>query len=221
MPNLLSAVRELLFWIVAVLLINTAAFGNYYIPSESMTPNLLVGDRLVVSKFAYGYSNHSIVGAPDLFEGRILERPAARGDVAVFHMPNGGEMITYVKRIVGLPGDVIAVRDGVLSINGVAVRREQIGRHEFRETLPEGRSYMTFDRFDSAGDDRGQFTVPPGHYFAMGDNRDNSADSRWLPPQGLGYVPAANLIGRADIILWSWAGWREMFRPERTFARIH
>lgn len=220
MANLIKSVREFLLGLVLLFVINTAAFASYYIPSESMTPNLLVGDHLVVSKFAYGYSNTSIAGEPDLFEGRIFEHPVKRGDVAVFEMPKDGARITYIKRIIGLPGDTIATRDGVLVINGEPVRRVKLEGAQVRETLPNGKSYLTFDTVESAGDNRGPFVVPPGHYFAMGDNRDNSADSRWQPPMGFGFVPAENFVGRADVILWSWAGWRDLFRPERTFSLI-
>jgi len=220
MENLIKTVREFLLGLALVFVINTGAFANYYIPSESMMPNLLVGDRLAVSKFAYGYSNHSIAGTPDMFEGRILERAVTRGDVAVFDVLKHGEQTAIIKRILGLPGDVIAVRNGALIINGEAVGRERLEGAAVRETLPNGRSYVTLDRGPSAGDNRGPFVVPAGHYFALGDNRDNSADSRWPLPEGVGFIPAANFVGRADVVLWSWAGWRELFRPERTFSLI-
>ena len=220
MAHLLYSVRELLLGFALLFVINTAAFASYYIPSESMTPNLQVGDHLVVSKFAYGYSNTSIAGRPDLFKGRIFERPVTRGDVAVFEMPKDGERITYIKRILGLPGDTIAMENGALIINGNPVRRVRLEGREVRETLPSGKSYLTYDTMESAGDNRGPFIVPAGHYFAMGDNRDNSADSRWTSPMGFGFVPAENFIGRADVILWSWAGWRDLFRPERTFSLV-
>jgi signal peptidase I len=220
MAHLFISVRELLLGLALVFIINTTAFASYYIPSESMTPGLLVGDHLVVSKFAYGYSNHSIAGNPDLFDGRIFARPVERGDVAVFEMRKEGLDTTYIKRILGLPGDVIALRDGVLLINGKPVPRDHITGTQYRETLPGGRSYTTFDKMESAGDNVGPYVVPAGHYFALGDNRDNSADSRWRPPQGLGYIPASNLVGRAEMILWSWTGWQDFFRTERTLNRI-
>jgi signal peptidase I len=189
MENLIKSVRELLLGLALLFVINTGALASYYIPSESMTPNLLVGDQLVVSKFAYGYSDHSIPGTPGLFDGRIFERPVARGDVAVFEMPKDGEQTAYIKRILGLPGDVIAMRGGVLFINGAPVHRRQVDGAQFRETLPGGRSYLTYDRGRTDGDDRGPFTVAAGHYFALGDNRDNSADSRWQRPMGWDSFP--------------------------------
>ncbi len=234
MANLWRSVRELLLGLVVLLVINTGAMASYYIPSESMVPNLLVGDHLVVSKYAYGYSNHSIAGVPDLFKGRILERPVTRGDVAVFHMGEGDQRITYIKRIIGLPGDVIEMRGGALYINGLVARRARaedfvyraptgdvVRRAQYRETLPNGRSYMTLDLTrEGSGDNAGPYTVPAGHYFAMGDNRDNSADSRWPLGDGLGFIPAENFVGRAEAILWSWAGLPGIFRAERTFSSL-
>jgi signal peptidase I len=234
MRNLWRSMRELLLGLAVLFVVNTGAMASYYIPSESMAPNLLVGDHLVVSKFAYGYSNHSVAGVPELFKGRILERPITRGDVAVFHMGEGQQRIAYIKRIIGLPGDLIEMRGGALYINGAAVRRERaedfvyrapagnvVRRAQYRETLPNGRSYMTLDLFrGSRGDTAGPYNVPPGHYFAMGDNRDNSGDSRWPLGDGLGFIPADNFVGRAEVILWSWAGLPGLLRTERTFSSL-
>lgn len=236
MRDLWRSFRELLLGLAVLFAINTAALANYYIPTESMVPNLLVGDHLAVSKFAYGYSNHSIAGVPDLFEGRIFAKPVTRGDIAVFDMGEGDKRITYIKRIMGLPGDTIELRGGAVYINGLAVRRERVEdfiyrtpegdmarRAQYRETLPDGHSYMTLDLVRGGrGDNMGPYTVPAGHYFAMGDNRDNSADSRWPFGEGLGlgFIPAENFIGRADAILWSWAGLPTLLRTERTLSAL-
>ena len=241
--SLLRDAYEIAIGLAVFLVINTTAFASYYIPSESMVPNLLVGDRLVVTKYPYGYSRYSILGGPPLFAGRIFERPVERGDIVVFKLPRDGET-DYIKRIVGLPGDTIETRHGVLVINDVPVQRERIGdleRHDsfgaiervpqYRETLPSGRSYITLElRQDSHADNAGPFVVPAGHYFAMGDNRENSLDSRWPKEIGVGFVPAENLVGRAEAIVYSWSGeaellhpatWLSAFRGERSVTRLH
>jgi signal peptidase I len=218
--------KSLALSLALVLAVNTAAFANYYIPSESMAPTLLVGDRLVVSKWPYGYSRHSVLGSPPLFAGRLFARPVARGDIVVFKQPADGST-DVIKRIVGLPGDTIALRHDVLVINGATAAREAMtplryrapdgAMHtvaRFRETLPEGRSYVTFAlRPDGPAGTMGPYVVPPGHYFALGDNRDNSADSRWPAGLGMGFIPAENIVGRAEAIVWSWSGEAALLRP--------
>jgi signal peptidase I len=193
--------------------IRTVAFEPFNIPSGSMIPTLLVGDYLFVSKFSYGYSRHSMPFSPNLFEGRIFGRMPERGDVAVFKLPRDN-VTDYIKRIVGLPGDRIQVRGGILHVNGQAVRRESLGPftvegdgpritvRRYRETLPGGRAHEILEMQDDGGfDNTPEFLVPAGHVFVMGDNRDNSLDSRAMG--AVGFVPLENLLGRAEIIFFS------------------
>jgi signal peptidase I len=197
-------------------------------PSSSMAPTLVIGDYFLVSKAAYGYSRFSFPFSPH-FSGRILAAEPRRGDVAVFRLPKDPST-DYVKRIVGLPGDRIQMKDGVLIINDVAVQREraddfideETGEHvrQWRMTLPGGVSYLALDRQDNGFLDNTQvYTVPPGHYFMLGDNLDNSTDSR-IP--AVGYVPFDNLIGRAAFIFFSLRDVRgePAVRSERIGRRI-
>jgi len=205
--------------------IQTFLMKPFRIPSGSMLPNLFVGDYLFVSKYSYGYSRYSFPFAPRLFTGRIMAAPPQRGDVVVFRLPlNDAE--DYIKRVIGLPGDAVQMIGGVLHINGQPVARERLddfvlretggvvrGRR-WRETLPKGVQHTTLD-LDPAGpgDDTLLYRVPAQHYFMMGDNRDDSADSRMLSM--VGYVPFENIVGRAEFIFFSvgagagaWEFWR-------------
>jgi len=224
--------------LLLALVIRTFLFQPFSIPSGSMRPTLLEGDYLFVTKWAYGYSRHSLPFSPNLFSGRIFGSPPERGDVAVFKYPPNPSL-DYIKRVVGLPGDRIQMIDGVLHINGTPVKREKIGEINnpditeenrpvdvYRETLPNGVSYETLDLTPNGiSDQTREFTVPEGHYFMMGDNRDNSADSRVF-----GFVPEENLVGRANIIFFSIAEgssplelwkWPTDLRPSRFFNSVH
>lgn len=178
----------------------------FNIPSGAMLPTLRVGDHLFVSKHAYGYTRHSFPFSPPLFEGRIFGTLPERGDVAVFRKPKDGR-VDYIKRIVGLPGDRIQVIRGVLHINGEPVKRERTEGGassfvEYVETLPNGRRHLIREHSDNeATDNTPEYLVPEGHVFAMGDNRDNTLDSRFL--DDVGYVPLENLIGRLELVFWN------------------
>ena len=187
-------------------------FEPFNIPSGSMIPTLLVGDYLFVSKYSYGYSRYSFPFGVAPFDGRIFETPPERGDVAVFRQPQN-ESIAFIKRIVGLPGDRIQVVNGLLHINDVVVKRDREGFASvsdgynvirfavYKETLPNGKSYLTQERSDDdLLDNTSVFLVPEGHYFMIGDNRDNSRDSRTAT---VGMVPAENLVGRAERLFFS------------------
>jgi signal peptidase I len=192
--------------------IRTFLFQPFSIPSGSMRPTLLEGDYLFTSKFSYGYSRYSIPFAPPLFKGRIWDGVPERGDIAVFKLPSNTR-IDYIKRVIGLPGDRVQMIAGVLNINGEPVKREkqesinnpdvtEVNRpvDVYKETLPNGVTYNTLDISpNGAGDDTREFVVPAGHYFMMGDNRDNSADSRF----GVGFVPVENFVGKAKLIFFS------------------
>jgi len=220
--------RTVLYAVLIALVIRTFAYEPFNIPSGSMLPTLLIGDYLFVSKFSYGYSRYSLPFGLPLFSGRVFEKPVERGDVAVFRKPTGNHE-DYIKRIVGLPGDTIETIDGILNINGVPVERRQIddfvdsngARYtQYIETLPNGVEHRILEaRGDNAPlDNVGPFLVPEGHYFAMGDNRDNSTDSR--VQTSVGFVPAENLVGRAEFIFLSADESAEWLLPWTWFTSI-
>ena len=228
-------VKIILQALVLAVIVRTLIFQPFSIPSGSMMPNLLVGDYLFVSKFSYGYSRYSVSSNFDLnFKGRVLPGEPKRGDVAVFKFPPNPKF-DYIKRVIGMPGDKIQVTDSILHINGKPVKRVQTGEFVdqesgisvpiFVETLPNGVSYKTLDIRLTDGDNTGVFEVPAGHYFMMGDNRDNSSDSRYA----VGYVPAENLVGRAKFVFFSVSGgahplafwrWFSTMRTERFFTGL-
>jgi signal peptidase I len=213
-------------------LIRTFLFQPFNIPAGSMKPTLLVGDYIFVSKYSYGYNSYSFPFSPPLalISGRIFATEPDRGDVVVFRLPKDPST-DYVKRVIGLPGDRIQMINSVLHINGTPVRRERIedfvetddnGREvqikQWRETLPNGVSHPTLDMIDNGFyDNTKEYRVPAGHYFMMGDNRDNSSDSR--VENQVGYVPAENLIGRVQIMFWSVDGKRRI-RSERIASKV-
>ena len=224
--EIIEIVKTVVYALLIALFLRVIFFQPFTIPSASMEPNLYEGDYIIVSKWSYGYSRHSIPFSPRLFEGRILASAPARGDVVVFKLPSDGHT-DYVKRLVGLPGDRMQVTGGVLSVNGRPVTRTPAGTgpascpygaqetsSRFTETMINGRSFNTNDCGPAPDDNTAVFTVPEGHYFMMGDNRDNSSDSRVDPlAGGVGYVPAENLVGKAQIVLLSWHPGASIFKP--------
>ena len=213
--GLLDNVKTVLYAGLIAVGIRTVAFEPFNIPSGSMIPTLLVGDYLFVSKYSYGYSRFSLPFAPNLFSGRIFGRLPERGDVAVFKWPRDNAT-DYIKRIVGLPGDRLQVKGGQLYINGTLAPRQALGEYladdvgartiarRYAETLPNGRQHDLLKMTDEGEmNNTPEFKVPEGHVFAMGDNRDNSSDSRVMNSSGVGFVPIQNLVGRAEFIFFS------------------
>lgn len=214
---LIETVKTIGFVFGIVAFVQILLFQPFRIPSSSMEGSLEVGDYLFVSKYSYGYSIYSIplISPAHAAEDRLLEGPAERGDVVVFRLPSDPSQ-DYIKRVVGLPGDRIQVIAGVLHINGVPVKLEKIEDRveilgdgtemnvpRFMETLPNGVQHVVLNRDDdSTFDNTKEFKVPPGSYFMMGDNRDNSNDSRG----DVGFVPVANLVGRAQVVFFSHDG---------------
>ena len=208
------------FWaIVVALIIRTFLFEPFNIPSGSMKPNLLIGDYLFVSKYSYGYSRYSLPFGMPLIPGpRVMEHDPHQGDVAVFKLPTDPST-DYIKRVIGLPGDHIQMKLGRLYINGVRVPREQTGvvmdergdgeevrMTVYNETLPNGVKHVIFEEGDNGPlDNTVEYVVPQGHYFMMGDNRDNSQDSRVT--EQVGPVPLENFVGRAERIFFSTNGY--------------
>jgi signal peptidase I len=225
--EVVEIIKTVVYALLIALFLRVIFFQPYTIPSASMEPNLYEGDYIIVSKYSYGWSRHSIPFSPPLFHGRIFEHAPHRGDIIVFKLPRDGHT-DYVKRLIGMPGDRIQMRQGLLYINGVQVPRKFLGVSKedtgygfvrdvfkYQETLPGGKQIVTDDwGTNEELDNTETFVVPEGYYFMMGDNRDNSSDSRVSPAQGgVGFVPAENLEGKAQIILLSWKPGASIFKP--------
>jgi signal peptidase I len=247
-----SLTRFILTLAVLAWALRSFIIAPFSIPSGSMIPTLYIGDYLVVAKWPYGYSRYSFPFGFPAFSGRIFEHTPQRGDVVVFRHPS--EDSDLIKRVIGIAGDTVQVRDGRLILNGRAVRREEmppyampvsanspckvvppaspfvaaIGNQPYcmypayRETLPGGPSYTVLDQIDGGpADDFGPVKVPAGHIFLMGDNRDDSLDSRFGPAEGgIGMVPMENLIGRAAFTFWSTDGSASYWKPWTWFAAL-
>ena len=259
--NWAHEIWQLFLLVLAVLAVHSLVAKPFYIPSGSMLPTLLIGDRLIVSKFPYGYSylSPSLNILPEI-PGRLFGRLPERGDIAVIKSPR--DKTDYIKRVIALPGDTVQMKDGQLWLNGVAVPKVPVAPIEvpvsansdcispidaqtrttnaagalvcryptYRETLPGGRSYLTMDLAQTPQDNTEPMIVPEGHIFLMGDNRDNSEDSRFDPLLGgLGMLPIENLVGRAEFITFSLDGstsfnpltWLSAVRPGRYFINLN
>ncbi len=225
-------IKTVVFALLIAFVLRVLLFQPFTIPSASMEPNLYEGDYIVVSKWSYGYSKHSIPFSPPLFDGRILGKDPTRGDIVVFKLPRDNKT-DYIKRVIGLPGDKVQMIANKLYINGDPVKDVIVSRAEMadmfgprpvtqlRETLPNDKSFMIQD-FGPGGDldDTPVYEVPAGHFFMMGDNRDNSIDSRVEMSSGVGMVPAENLVGKAEIIMFSWSPGASLFNPVSWFANL-
>ena len=234
-------IKTLLYALIIAIVIRSLVIQPFYIPSSSMEPNLLVGDRLFVTKYSYGYSKHSFPFSPKIFEGRVFFSKPQIGDVVVFKTP-ADNRTDYIKRLIGLPGDQIKFIDSNLYINNSEVLKSNISKNDiiycgkqrinvftFEELLPNGKKYRTVYLKDFPFQNSDPFIVPEDHYFFLGDNRDCSKDSRFLST--VGYVHKDNLVGKAQFIffssdkskgsIFSFWKWNRSIRFERFFKRIN
>lgn len=239
--GIVELIKTFFYAALIAIVIRTLLFEPFSIPSGSMIPTLLVGDYLFVSKYSYGYSRHSFPFSLAPFEGRIFGSPPERGDVVVFKLPSDGTT-DYIKRVVGLPGDRVQMREGVLYINDEPVPRTAVGPYtyadefgrvrrftEYEEDLPDGRKHAIIKEDETPNgwgmpNNTKEYVVPEDHFFAMGDNRDRSKDSRYAD---VGMVPFENIVGRAEIIFFSIDGsffefwdWPDTIRGSRLFKHI-
>ena len=239
--------RFILTLVILAWALRSFVFQPFYIPSGSMLPTLYIGDYLVIAKWPYGFDRYSFPFGQPAIAGRILAGAPKRGEVVVFRHPT--EDADLVKRVIGLPGDTVELRGGALILNGRPVPREKLPPYRlpisantpcrvvpprtpiisgsdclypaYRETLPGGPSYTVLDQVDGPADDFGPVTVPAGHVFLMGDNRDDSLDSRFPTDEGgVGMVPMENLIGRATVTFWSTDGGASYWKPWTWFTAL-
>jgi signal peptidase I len=234
--------KTILYALIIAITIRSLLLQPFYIPSSSMEPNLLIGDRLFVSKYSYGYSRHSFPFSPPIFQNRILLKKPKRGDVVVFKTPTDNRT-DFIKRLIGLPGDKLRFIDGDLYLNNIVISKIKISENDFvfcgsnnsikidtyQEKLPEGKKYTSvyFKKYSYQNSD--EFIVPPKHYFFLGDNRDCSKDSRYL--SSVGYVHENNLVGKAQFIFFSsdyrigsifnFFKWHKTIRLNRFFKKIN
>ena len=236
--SIFENIRTLIYAILIAFFIRTFILQPFTIPSGSMLPNLLVGDYLFVSKYSYGYSRYSLPFSPNIIKDRIFARLPERGDVVVFRLPNDTD-VDYIKRVIGLPGDKIQIINGLIYINDEEVSITnynddykyftQYNKNTLKNEILDGKSHYILDlETESLGDNTGIYRVPNDHYFMMGDNRDNSLDSRFIDQ--VGYVPFENFVGRAEFLffssdksvpLWKIWNWHKKFRFDRIAKKIN
>ena len=233
-------IKTLIYALIIAIAIRSLFFQPFYIPSSSMEPNLLVGDRIFVSKYSYGYSKHSFPFSPPIYEKRIFFNQPKRGDLVVFKTPQDNRT-DYIKRLIGMPGDSIQFINGEVFLNNKAIERKKINNSYsircgssnlevdmYKETLPSGNNYIVAYSKTTGIKNTDKYIVPTDHYFFLGDNRDCSKDSRFL--NSVGYVNQVNLVGKAKIIFFSndsikgsflkfW-NWNNSLRTERFFKKI-
>ena len=239
--SIIDNLKTLFYALIIAIIIRSILLQPFYIPSSSMEPNLLVGDRIFVTKYSYGYSNHSFPFSPNIINGRILSTEPKRGDVVVFKTP-ADNRTDYIKRLIGLPGDEIQFIDGNIYINSSQILKtlvksadnvycgnDKIKVNFFDEKLPNGKTYTSAYRSDQSFQNSDKFIVPENHYFFLGDNRDCSKDSRFL--SAVGYVHQDNLVGKAQFLFFSsdyrigsilkfW-DWANIIRFNRFFKKIN
>tara|TARA_B100001123_G_C15298800_1_gene1020266 strand:+ start:83 stop:811 length:729 start_codon:yes stop_codon:yes gene_type:complete len=238
--KIIENLKTLFYALIIALIIRSFFFQPFYIPSSSMEPELLIGDRLFVSKYSYGYSRHSLPFSPKIYNKRVFSSKPKRGDIIVFKTPSDNRT-DYIKRLIGLPGDIIQIIDNDLYLNNKKIEKritnskfiincgnEEMEVNSFEETLPNGKKYLAVYRKKGSMLNSDRFVVPGNHYFFMGDNRDCSKDSRFLG--SVGYVNFNNLVGKARLIFFSndikkgsflkfWK-WNNSIRTERFFKKI-
>ena len=238
--KIIENIKTIIYALIIAIIIRSLLFQPFYIPSSSMEPTLLVGDRLFVSKYSYGYSRHSLPFSPNLTNKRYFSKNPERGDVVVFKTP-ADNRTDYIKRLIGLPGDTLQIIDGDLYLNNQKILRNKIeitisincgneilNVNAFEEILPNGKKYIAVYNKEGTMQNTDKFIVPNEHYFFMGDNRDCSKDSRYL--SSVGYVTFNNLVGKARLIFFSndkkkgnffkfWK-WHESIRIARFFNKI-
>ena len=238
--TIIENIKTLFYALIIAIIIRSLVIQPFYIPSSSMEPNLLVGDRLFVTKYTYGYSKHSFPFSPPIFEGRFMSKEPNRGDVVVFKTP-ADNRTDYIKRLIGLPGDIVQFKDSNLFLNKSEILKSRISKKDkiycgkkqidvftFEEILPNNKKYIAVYFKDYSFQNSDPFKVPDDHFFFLGDNRDCSKDSRFLT--SVGYVHRNNLVGKAQFIFFSsdkskgsifafWK-WGETIRLKRFFLKI-
>jgi signal peptidase I len=234
---IIENIKTIFYALIIAVIIRSLFFQPFYIPSSSMEPTLLIGDRIFVSKYAYGYSKHSFPFSPQLFKKRLFKKKPKYGDLVVFKTP-ADNRTDYIKRLIGLPGDTVQFIDGKLFLNNSKIQRKKtnieykircgsllLNVDSYEETLPNGKKYIVVFKKQGSYMNSDKFKVPVDHYFFLGDNRDCSRDSRYL--SSVGYVSNENLVGNAKIIFFSndtisgsilkfW-NWDQSLRIERFF----